>query len=515
MRDSQLKIDIARLLAQVELARRRFRKDADAAQASDLMPECVAPVPATRRVQLDSEKEPRLVPRGTQFAPTSEPSSTVRWVSRQPVSVAPWDVRSVSITAGSLKDDSLAGVEAASHSVLRLELSAGGSDGGHDVVTLALEGKPAQAFALFQALTRDLVAAYGRSDGGPLVPVECRPLVQDPNNELLPAIDGLPAGSRLLTSLFLNPEGLLALEVSGLSRIAGAGELELVFAMRGPVYDVSARSFRTRCVTALNAFPRAIPLFEIDPTRDEWPLPVPDGEFVHAVRAVDGYEPATGEWRPHEGWRVVYRGSGVRRRTHLAFQDCLFMPQDPPSRFVRIVAECNQGSAALIAPEGEELESCCGATARLLGAGSAAVRPSDARSADWLSSGFAEPLNAASFRRLLHRQALLRGFVADADARRESQRRKRARRWIGGLRLLDVAGDDEPTPQGLTRGRRITLEVRTDDFPGGAYWLAIEALDLFLSLHSEINEFTRLVVVTTPQGEEFELPPRWGRRPIP
>ena len=41
------------------------------------------------------------------------------------------------------------------------------------------------------------------------------------------------------------------------------------------------------------------------------------------------------------------------------------------------------------------------------------------------------------------------------------------------------------------------------------------ALDLFLGLHSGINEFTRLVVVTEPQGEEFELPPRWGRRALP
>ena len=127
---------------------------------------------------------------------------------------------------------------------------------------------------------------------------------------------------------------------------------------------------------------------------------------------------------------------------------------------MRIVAGCDQGAAASAAPEGEALESDCGATASLLAQAAVAIAPHDARSADWFTTGFAEPLTAKSFQRLLSRQALMRCAVAESDARSEAQRRKRARKWIGAIRLVEVTGDDEETPKGLYRGRQITLEVR-------------------------------------------------------
>jgi hypothetical protein len=512
MASSQSKIEIVRLLAQVEHAGRRFLKDAEAASAAELLPECVAPVPATRRVQLEFEEKPRVLPPGTPLVPMKEESSRIRWRTCFPVSTAPWNVTGASTSAGSSGYAWPDRIESDVRSVLCLKLSATCDATGHDLMTLALEGKPAQTFALFQTLTRDLLAVYVRAANGPLLAVNCRPLVQDPANELLPAIDGLPAGSRLLTSLFLNPNALLVLEFSDMAKAAAARELELIFALRTSIRAVSSGSFRSRCVPVRNELERAIPLLEIDATQDEWPLTVPAGELIHALVFVKGYDPETGEWPTHEGWRLVFRGSGARRHAKLAFQDNLFTPQSPPSRFVQFRASCNQGAHASLAPEGEELEADCGAIAKLLGAGSVAIQTRNPRLAQWFTSGFAEPLHAKSFRRLLFHQSLLRGSVAHADERAENLRRKRARKWIDGIRLLSVAGDDVLTPTGLYRGRKITLEVRPDAFPGGGCWLAVMALDVFLSLHNELNEFTRLVIITEPQGEEYSLPPRWGRR---
>ena len=325
-----LNIDINRLLNDVERAARRFRKDGEGVLAAELMVECIAPVPATRRIQFDAEKQPRIVPPGTPLVPSGESSSGVRWRTCFPVSVAPWNVMSASSSAGYRGYDWPDRIEPEVHSVLRLCLSSPGSGAGHDVVTLTPFGRPARTYALFQGALARSGAELCPQPRRPACAGQVLPLDREGRQRIVAGNRRASRGLALLTSLSLNPDALLALEISGLAQAGASDELELVFALRCPVPEVTAQLFRTRCTCALNAFPRAIPLFEIDPTRDEWPLLVPDGERVHALHVVEGYDPDTGDWPPHEGWRLVFRGSTGRRHAYIAFQDCLFSPQSPP-----------------------------------------------------------------------------------------------------------------------------------------------------------------------------------------
>lgn len=499
MTDSDLAAAADRLEARLCRGLNRLRRRRENDDADGLLPELATPFPQTRLVRFAPHPDAVTLPAGTALEAVDDAGPAVSWRTAAPVHLHPFDVTAASLGGAA---DGWPPLPGGVRTAVRLIISAPTAARLPDRLSLQLNGPEVETFPLFQALTRDLVAAFARIPGCRDMPFTCQAVEE--GGTLFPTPAGLPAESRLLNELFFCPAKLLCLELSDLP--AANGSVELLIATRTVVPRLPARLFSTRCVPVVNGTNRKLPMIEIDPTRDEWDLQPPAGEEVCGLVRVEAYDRNSGEWAACDGWQLVRR----RGRAALAFRRPLFGPADPATRFVRVTARCHRPAASV--PQGTRVEAR-GAAGELGPPQSPAVRPTRGGLSRWFASGHAEPFTAAAFRRLLAQQAVLGGRVSGEDRPAETGRRRRARRMILGLRLIAVDRDEHHTPAGdVFHGRQLTLEVKPDHFPGAGYWPAVLAVGRFLAAGGPMNQFTRLIVRTTPGGEEFVLPPAFGRR---
>lgn len=468
--------------------------------ADRLFPEFANEFPATGLVKIRTSREVGVLPVGTPLdIIQGNKASTWRLVDE--VELHAFEVTEVN--AGPARSD-WAPLPKGTHGILQISLQALEPSPLPQTLRCHLVGKQADSFALFQMICCSLTGAYVRDASGSAVSISCKPVVHRDSIFSPPA--GLPQESRLLNDFFLCPERFTAIDLVNLPAVKGTTEVVLAFSSSVP--NLSDDAIQTRCAMIINEVVRELPMIEIAATRDDWELSVLEGNQIHSLVTVKSYDLETGAWPDCKNWQFV-RNSG---RATLAFRTPLFDPADPPSRFVKVLARCFQPTACL--DRGDELEAGGSVRARVMQPTSTAIAPACNSLLRWTASGFREPLSNESFQRMLQQQAILDGKVLNQrHVRNEQTRQEAVHKMVTGVSLLSVTDDRYiSSDEEIFHGRRITIAIDPNHFPGMGYWIFVLVIARFLAAYSPFNQFTRVAIRLPSMADDRLLPPLFGRR---
>ena len=494
----QLEHAVEELIERLRKSKHRNHRRQLDDMAERFHPELASVFPSTAVVKFDPSEDERVVPAGSHLE-TVRNDVASNWRSSEEVHLHPFDVTSLE-TGPPISD--WASLPKGTRSVIRLVLTASGDALAPKMIRCHLIGKQADSFALLQLLCCSVAGAFARDESGDAVPISVKLGKRESSLFVSPA--GLPPESRLLNDFFICPEHFTAVELNDLPETKG--RIEILFALSTQSHGFPNKLLQTRCTTVINEFERELPMIEIDPTKDEWELSPRDGEGIQSVTRVQSYDRETGHWDDCAGWQLVHR----KRCSVLKLMTPMFEPCSPPSRFVKVVAKCIQTDVRLC--RGNHLESENGERCHCIHHVSPSIQPNRGILTCTLS-GFREPLTNESFSRLLLRQAVVSRKETEKGQPDTTNREKMVRKLISGVTLESVTVDryvnevDE-----IFHGRRVSIMVNPENFPGGGYWLFVSVVARFLAAHSALNQFTRVAVRTTLNSEATLLPPLFGRR---
>jgi type VI protein secretion system component VasA len=463
-----------------------------------LLPELAQPFPATALVVWDKSSENKVLPAGIQLEPMKDDSSSI-WRTAHDV-----ELHSFDLTAKSIETSEWAKLPKGTKSCIQMIFTHESESPTPRRLRVHLVGELAESFSWFQLLCCSVIGVYARSREK--TPIEIKLTPVEYRQSVFAAPIGLPSECRLLNEFFLCPQAFTAFDLSDLP--STNGNLEIVIALSTQTPEHPADLMITRCSIVVNELVRELPMIEIDATRDEWSLSMPDGERLTSVEQVEVYDRESGEWVRYSDWQVVYRSGQPK----LAFRTPLFEPTDPPSRYVKVSAKCIKPQSQLNSGWRIESESGIQGTVKK-GCISPPIMPVHDGLSKWTVSGFREPLSQDSLKRILLLQAVLDGRVLNSHRCDTTDRQSIIHRMISGLSLKSVEPERYVNQsEEVFYGRRITLQIEPDNFPGGGYWAFVTAIARFLSVQSPFHQFTRVAIQIDSSSEKILLNPLFGRR---
>lgn len=416
---------------------------------------------------------------------------------------------------------------------------------GFDVLRFHLHAEHDFALELYDALLDSGTAAMARSARAAAAWSAARfaPAGLTPAESLLPADPRVLPAERLLRDYFVLPEKLLFVELQGLSSAASAAgrELELLLTFSGArpaLRGLRADHLRLGCVPVVNLFRPEPKLLRLEPSRSAHPLTIDSAASnaeIYAVESLELREPEQ-PWRPcrplyaaqalaEADANIFYRVARARRADeedprgefHLMLADARTggLPAVPLQGRLRVWA--TNGAAASRLVSNEWLLSDQGMDARLLGAPTAALRPSRrpvvgvrrlVERLDRLQARETEP-------QALLRAALLENAALDFDPEEpcatEAARRTWALAQINGITEVQIQHREVPrandAPPAFLRLIVLTLDARV--FSTGGARLFGAAVNEFLTQNQPADRYTTVAVKTT-EGGFHQWPARNG-----
>lgn len=549
-------------------ARVHLRLDDDAPELAEALldaayPQYVRPLPALSLVQVRPDPERVMkgghaVPRGTPLRSREVGGEYCHFTTTQDVTLWPLRVAGARWTAPYALQPPVAaaaGAVAALRVELRCEGGAALSELEMDSLRFYLDAEPGLAGTLYELLCNNCVQVLVRdlSPGSRTEPVALpgaavRPAGFGPDEAMLPLPGRALHGYRLLQEYFAFPEKFWFVDVTGLSRLRGAGfgpAAELVFLVsrfgreeRRAALEagVGPDTLRLGCTPVVNLFPRASEQIAVTQRDFEYRVE-PDrhrpGTGVYAVEAVTGAEPdgRAVAFAPLHGYRAGAGGGPdvrwyARRRPRgwrpeegsdvwLHFVDRHARLARPDAATVTARLLCHNGDLPARLEAGGPLSLTGGGPVQgvsLLVKPTELVQPAASGAHLWrlvsqLSLNYASLVEGGgdALRALLGLHALSGGSAAEKQ--------------VAGI--VDVRGTPVHARVGgemgvaFARGHRVEVTFDEDQYAGGGVYLLASVLERFLGLYVSMNSFSVLAARTRQRREPLrEWAPRSGWKPL-
>jgi type VI secretion system protein ImpG len=378
-----------------------------------------------------------------------------------------------------------------------------------------------------------------RDDGAtiPLPDLKVVPVGFSAQEAVLPVIETVFDGFRLLQEYFAVPQKFLFLDLVGLPPPSGyAGRaFTLVFEFDrslGAGVRLHADQMRLNCTPIVNLFGADSEPIALTRQASEYRL-LQAGDRrkraeLYAIEKVVGWQRPSGEqivYEPYESFRRVsdtdasfYRlrlrpsVSGHGYESYLSFVDGGQMPRSPATETVVARLSCCNGSLPELLPVGgiDQATSSSPTFARFSNVGTVTphVHPPLSGVTLWSLIG----LMARNFHPATDLEGL-RTLLTTLDCRAAYDRQAQRRQELLGeaLQRIDTEPMDTLVHGHPVRGRRIRLEVDEAKFGGvGETLLFGDVLDAFLRLFANINACHRFVLRCSNANVLYQWPTRTG-----
>jgi type VI secretion system protein ImpG len=426
---------------------------------------------------------------------------------------------------------------------LRFKLSEGAdpSDLAVDQLRLFVSGEGSTASELHRILRQDVESVTLRMDRDSMrrLPASAIRSVGFAEDEAVVPYPRISfPGYRLFTEYFVFPEKFRFVDLCGLGDIVlEAGqetfEVDILLKQRPPEnLHPSSDTFRLYVTPIINVFPREGEPIHIDHLKTRYRVL---GDYTHptafevvSVDDVTAVRRSDGAKIPRKPFYSFEFGddSDEIHKEDIYYQITHTVGTD--GGWHTHLALISQEQDRLPEPETLSLSLTCTNGRLCQGVGPGSVRLAAERGVESVSftnitvptPPIYPPLGGGSEWRFISHMALNFLSVADAGALRKILELYNIGNDPANSRRIDsirasVAKPVEALIDGTPiRGTEVTLTIDEEHFDNrGDLLLFIEVLNEFLSLHSSINSYVRLVVRYEPSGEEYRCPMAHGRKP--